>query len=111
MVLKLMQKKRNKPVPRDKREKPGIQTSILDRKGNCLVTGDRIKLRSTGDEGVFLYHAPSKRYGLFYGLWYGDKNPNDARCYGKSVIIPADNGMRMEIEKVENNAANRSVKS
>ena len=36
-------------------------------------------------------------FWVFFGLWYLDRNPYNADCYGKFVDIPNDQGMRMEL--------------
>ncbi len=86
-----------RPTPRSKKERIGVPTGLLDKEGNEIMSGANVRIKPDY-EGVVLYHRDMKSYGLFFGLWYGDKNPLDADCYGKYINIPADNGMRMEIE-------------
>jgi len=92
---------RRSDVSRDRRENPGVMTTILDCDGNNLITGDIIQLVNNEYEtGLFAYSAYNKCYGLLRGCWYGSKNPLDPRCYGKFIKIPNDNGMRMNIKRV-----------
>ena len=92
--------KRYRPTPRTKMEKIGIPTGLYDKFGNEILSGSIVHI-SPDYNGIVLYHRDCKAFGLFFGLWYGDKNPYDPDCYGKYIMIPKDNGMRMEIEIIE----------
>lgn len=86
-----------KPTPRSKMDKIGISTGLFDKFGNEILSGAKVRIKPDY-EGIVLYHRDMKCFGLFFGLWYGEKNPYDSDCYGKYIAIPKDNGMRMEIE-------------
>ena len=87
------------PTPRSKNEKIGIPTGLIDKFGNEILSGAKVRIKPDY-EGIVLYHRDMEQFGLFFGLWYGEKNPYDPDCYGKYISIPKDNGMRMEIEIV-----------
>ena len=91
--------RRWRPTPHSKLEAIGISTGLLDRHGKEIVTGDKVLLINSSIDGVVLYNRYAGRFGVFYSysMWYGDNlyNPDS---YGKYISIPADNGMRMEIE-------------
>ena len=94
-----MEKKHYRPTPKSKLERLGTITGLLDKSKQYLVVGDKIQV---GDYiGRLLYNRDTQSYGVFMGLWYGDKNEFDSDCYGKFIEIPTDNGMRMEITKLE----------
>ena len=86
-----------KPTPHSKMEKIGIPTGLFDKFNNEILSGSKVRI-IPDYEGIVLYHRDIKCFGLFFGLWYGEKNPYDPDCYGKFIAIPKDNGMRMEIE-------------
>lgn len=87
-----------RPTPHSKMEKIGIPTGLFDKFGNEILSGARV--HTPNYEGIVLYHRDIKAFGIFFGLWYGEKNPYDPDCYGKYIMIPKDNGMRMQIEIV-----------
>ena len=91
--------RRRKPTPHSKLESTGMNTGLLDRNGNAIMTGDKVLLINSSIDGVVLYNRYAGQFGVFYSysMWYGD-NPNNPDSYGKFIAIPADNGMRMEIE-------------
>lgn len=91
--------RRRKPVPHSKLESIGINTGLLDRYGNEIITGNKVLFVNSGIDGIVLYNRHAKQFGVFYSysMWYGD-NPYNADSYGKFIVIPMDNGMRMEIE-------------
>lgn len=70
---------------RDKRENLiGIDTGFTDKLGNQILTGDRVRVRDdTHCWQIVLFNKSSKRYCVFRGCWYGERNPFDPRCYGK----------------------------
>ena len=82
-----------------KLEAIGISTGLLDRHGKEIVTGDKVLLTNSSIDGIVLYNRYAGSFGVFYSysMWYGD-NPYNPDSYGKYISIPADNGMRMEIE-------------
>lgn len=87
-----------KPTPRSKMEQIGLPTGLLDRNGNEIKCGDKVRVNLRyAYEGIVLYHRDIGKYGLFCGLWYGE-NRYDSYSYGKFIQIPKDNGMRMAIE-------------
>ena len=92
----------SRPIPHSKLESVGIHTGLLDRRGNEIATGDRVLLVGSGIEGIVLYNRYVGQFGIFYSysMWYGDK-PYNPDSYGKFIAIPTDNGMRMEIEIME----------
>lgn len=100
-----MGKIRIREVPRSKKERIGLPTGLLDRNRIEIMTGDIVRLKGTTYrcpvKGPVMWNRHYNTYGIFldYSLWYGD-NPYDPDCYGKFVEIPADNGMRMELELV-----------
>lgn len=91
--------RRWKPTPHSKLEAAGVNTGLLDRYGNEIITGDKVLLINSSIDGVVLYNRYAGQFGVFYSysMWYGD-NPLNPDNYGKFIAIPADNGMRMEIE-------------
>lgn len=96
--------RRQRRHPHSKMERVGIPTGLLDVAGNEIMSGDRVRLNS-GYEGVVLYHRRVQGFGLFFGFYYGNFNPYDPDCYGKFILIPNDNGMRMEIEIINKEAS------
>lgn len=93
-------KNKQQTAPRSKLENIGQLTGLLDCNGDEIRTGDRYCFRKTKGEdenGVVLWNRENGTYGLFYGCWYGDKNPMKADSYGKFIPIPADNGARMQL--------------
>lgn len=88
-------------TPHSKMDRVGVSTGLLDKFGNEILSGTKVRI-SPNYEGIVLYNRNMKCFGLFFGLWYGDKNPYDSDCYGKYINIPKDNGMRMEIEILTN---------
>ena len=91
--------RRWRPTPHSKLEAIGISTGLLDRHGKEIVTGDKVLLTNSSIDGIVLYNRYAGSFGVFYSysMWYGD-NPYNPDSYGKYISIPADNGMRMEIE-------------
>ena len=81
--------------PRSKFENIGQLTGLLDCNGEEIRTGDRYCYHD--NNGVVLWNREAGMYGLYYGLWYGDKNPMKAENYGKFDPIPSDNGARMQL--------------
>ena len=79
--------------------KIGTQLCILDRFGNLLSVGDKIKYGKY--KGILLYNHYYDQYGVATddSMWYGDDKYN-IDSYGKFIEIPMDNGARMEIEKL-----------
>lgn len=84
-------------TPHNKMENIGIPTGLLDKFRREIMSGDKVRI-DPDYEGIVLYDRNYTGFVLFYGLWYGEKNPYDADCYGKVLPIPKDNGMRMKIE-------------
>ena len=96
--------KRVKHTPHNKLERIGMPTGILDCNGHEILTGEMYVIKNhrlngihlMDYTGIVLYHRKWGQYALLFGRWYGD-NPYDADNYGKSIAIPKDNGMRMEL--------------
>lgn len=96
-----MEKIRWKKTGRSIRERIGLPTGLLNRDGGEIHTGDFIRMHGKNTyDGIVLWHREYRCYGLFFGLWYGDRNPYNADCYGKFIEIRSDNGMRMELEPI-----------
>ena len=59
----------------------------------------RYQVRHSKNEriGILTGLLDCECFGVFFGLWYLDRNPYNADCYGKFVDIPNDQGMRMEL--------------
>ena len=97
--LKTGRRKDNNPksIPHSKMERLGIPTGLYDKFNNEIISGAKVRI-GKDYEGIVLYHRTINSFGVFNGLWYGDKDPYDADCYGKFIKIPKDNGMKMDIE-------------
>lgn len=78
----------------------GAETPLLDKNGNRLHVGDKIKYDE--DIGYLLGEPLDKVYCFVYeySRWYGD-NIYDYTSYGKAATVPVDNGARMRIELIE----------
>lgn len=78
----------------------GKNLGILDKDNNELKVGDSVKYGKY--IGILLYNNYSEEYGLAldYSKWYGD-NKYDINSYGKFIIIPMDNGAKLELERLE----------
>lgn len=96
-----MKKKRNRFAKRSKNEVIGIETGLLDQNREEIKTGDFVRIIGTDYAGPVLWNRHQNCYGVFFGLWYPGEGPYDPECYGKFVRIPKDNGMRMELERVQ----------
>ena len=96
-ILKCMTLKNN--------ERIGTLTRLLNSEGNEIKTGDYVKIRGTNYDGIVLWNREAKCYSVFFGLWYLDKNPYNADCYGKFISINNDQGMRMELVPIDQNEA------
>ena len=95
-----MKKKKKYTISKSIKERIGYPTGLMDCNGDEILTGDYIHLKSFkfyNYVGPVLWNREQKRYGIFSGLWYGDKNPLNPDSYGKFISIPKDNGMRMEL--------------
>jgi len=79
--------------------KIGTILGIQDKNKEYLVVGDTVKYDKY--KGVLLYNYHYDRYGiaLDYSMWYGEDKYN-IDSYGKFIDIPMDNGVRMELEKL-----------
>ncbi len=82
-----------------KKGRIGTKLCIIDKLGNVLSVGDKIKYGKY--KGVLLYNHYYDQYGiaLTNSMWYGDDKYN-IDSYGKFIEIPMDNGGRMELELV-----------
>lgn len=96
-----MDKKKYRPIPRSKKERTGLNTGLLDMNGREIKTGDFVSLTYRDYSGPVLWSRYNECFGIFSGLWYGDLNPYNPDCYGKFIMIPKDNGMRMHIKLCE----------
>lgn len=93
---------RSKFTAKLKEEGLGQPSGILDRDGNEIITGDFVMIGDNyWDSGLFSYNSFFGCYGIHYGCWYNGRNIYDPSCYGKFSSIPSDNGMRMELKKVQ----------
>ena len=69
---------------RDKRENAiGIDTGYRDCNDKPIFTGDYVGIVGTEFSGIVLFHKDCGNFAVFRGLWYGDLNEYDPRCYGK----------------------------
>lgn len=84
-------------MKRDKRERIGVPTKLLNCNGEEIKTGDCIKLKNSSYVGIVLWSPYNECYGLHFGLWYRGRDPFNSDCYGKFIRIPDDNGMKMEL--------------
>ena len=100
MHRKIPEKKLRHKIPRDVRERIGVETSLLNCNGDKIKTGDDVHLKGTDYKGKVMWNRHQDCFGIFMGLWYLDMDPLNPDCYGKFIRIPDDNGMRMEIEPV-----------
>lgn len=92
--------KRTGLIPKTYKDSIGISTGLLDCYGNDIKTGDIYMLRSYKWYDYFgpvFWNRFQNCFGIYTGLWYGDKNPMNSDNYGKFIAIPNDNGMRMEL--------------
>lgn len=89
----------------DKRERSGIPTGILASDGKELCTGDRIVYK--GEQCVVLYNRCSGTFEAMISrsCWYEDREPENPASYGKSYPLPADNGAKMHIRRILENAS------
>lgn len=80
--------------------KIGTILGIKDKNDKYLVVGDRVQYGKY--KGILLWNPFSKTYGiaLNHSMWYGDDKYN-IHSYGNFIEIPMDNGIRMEIEKLQ----------
>ena len=80
----------------------GTLLGVQDCNGDYLKVGDMVRIASKHQTGVILYNPDSDRYEimLIHSRWYGDDifNPNS---YGKSEVLPMDNGAKMNIQKLK----------
>lgn len=96
-----MERKKRYQVRHSKNERIGMMTGLLNCERNEIRTGDYIKIKGTDYNGIVLWNRDQKCYGVFFGLWYLDRNPYNADCYGKFIPIPNDQGMRMELLPID----------
>ena len=92
---------KSKRINGTKNDKIGTQLCILDKFGNLLSVGDKIKYGKY--KGVLLYNYQYNQYGVVPddSMWYGDDKYN-IDSYGKFIEIPMDNGAKMELEVISN---------
>lgn len=100
-----MERRKRYQVRHSKNERIGTLTRLLNSEGNEIKTGDYVKIRGTNYDGIVLWHREAKCYGVFFGLWYLDRNPYNADCYGKFISINNDQGMRMELVPIDQSEA------
>ena len=81
--------------------KIGTILGITDRNSDFLRVGDEVIYRE--NRGIILYDPSYKKYviALSYSMWYGD-NKYDVNSYGKAIVVPMDNGARMDIKLINN---------
>ena len=100
-----MERRKRYQVRHSKNERIGTLTRLLNSEGNEIKTGDYVKIRATNYDGIVIWNREAKCYSVFFGLWYLDKNPYNADCYGKFISINNDQGMRMELVPIDQNEA------
>ena len=100
-----MERRKRYQVRHSKNERIGTLTRLLNSEGNEIKTGDYVKIRGTNYDRIVLWNREAKCYSVFFGLWYLDKNPYNADCYGKFISINNDQGMRMELVPIDQNEA------
>lgn len=96
-----MDKKHYRPIPRNKKERIGEPTGLLDCERHEILTGDFVAIAGTDYSGPVMWNRKQSCYGVFMGLWYRDRNPYNPDCYGKFICVPRDNGMRMQLKRIE----------
>ena len=87
-----------KNIPRSNLERIGSVTGLMDKNKNYLLVGDKIECGIYS--GRLLYNRFYGCYGIAFGF-YNDLDKYNIDSYSKFVAIPNDNGMRMEIKKLE----------
>ena len=100
-----MERRKRYQVRHSKNERIGTLTRLLNSEGNEIKTGDYVKIRGTNYDGIVLWNREAICYGVFFGVWYLDKNAYNADCYGKFISINNDQGMRMELVPIDQNEA------
>lgn len=82
----------------------GEDTGLKDKFNQKIHIGDLVCFYLTKNNyyyGRVFYDQAQKEYVLAWGQWYGvDEYSLDS--YGKSIILPADNGGRMHVEIIRN---------
>lgn len=94
---KIVERLKHPPIPKSKKERIGIPTGLLDCNGNEIITGSYYKFANSHIAGPVLWNRNQDRFGIFYGLWYDDRDPMNPDAYGKFTYINPDQGMRMEL--------------
>lgn len=96
-----MEKIKFPKIPKNKKERIGIPTGLLDCNGDEILTGSFYKFKNTHMSGPVIWNRHQDSFGIFYGLWYDDKNPLNPDAYGKFCGINKDQGMRMELIPID----------
>lgn len=80
----------------------GTILGVQDCNGDYLKVGDMVRIVSKHQTGVILYNPDTDRYEIMLtsSRWYGD-DVFDPNSYGKSEVLPMDNGAKMDIQKLK----------
>lgn len=90
-----MDKKKYPRISGYKQQRIGTPLGIHDKNGIELKVGDFIKYK--GKNCIVLFNGYEFVASLLYSKWFGYETYSH-RSYGKELILPMDNGGRMEIE-------------
>lgn len=102
---KWMERFKHPPISKNKKERIGIPTGLLDCNGHEIITGTYYRLKGTHMSGPVMWNRYQDHFGIFYGLWYDDKDPLNPDAYGKFCQINFDQGMRMELIPIKKEEA------
>lgn len=80
----------------------GTPLNIHDRDRNELYIGDKVRIISEDVDGIILYNNAFNEVCIFYSYsrWYGDDIYNP-KSYGKCTTLKLDDGMRMNLVKLD----------
>lgn len=97
-----MDKKKYRRFSGYKKNRINTPLGIHDKNNNELYSGDKIMMN--GYTGRILWSQYDKTYVLAidYSQWYGD-NEYLINSYGKSILIPLDDGGKMSITLIDRN--------
>ena len=94
--------KKQKRVNGVKEERLETPLRIQDKNGCEIKVGDILEFCPGNKSwcGVVLYHRLYKKYGIFWGRYYGIK-PYDYDSYAYWIPLHLDNGARMHLRVVK----------